>query len=244
MGEGAEFGRAELLDHLDGRRGKIKAPARKIPNAQHSAAKVEHGSPPDVIEAARKVMGGIDLDPASSKLFNTVVKAKCIFTEKSDGLKQQWHGRVFLNPPGCPIVSCAGRFECKKAARGEPHTHRGPSLAPLFWKKLTEEWDARRVESAVYICFSLEQLQNFQGMTVRPTDFPFCIPKSRLAFWQEVNGKLVSQTSPTHANAIIYLPPMHNRTWVGADEKVGAFVDQFKLFGAVVVPNRLALVER
>jgi hypothetical protein len=212
---------------------------RKAPNMQHQTLKVEHGSPIDVIEAARKVLGVIDLDPASSKLFNTVVKAGLYYTEKTDGLKQPWFGRVFLNPPGCPIVPCPA-----KCTKREEHTHRGPSLAPLFWSKLIEEYTADRVASAIYVCFSLEQLQNFQSLKTPPTRFPFCIPRSRLPFLHEVDGRLVPQTSPTHANALIYLPPVATKTWVSGSDGVGSFVRVFQSFGEVVVPNRLAVWRR
>ena len=55
--------------------------------------------PPGLIDAVRQVFGEIDLDPASSVKANKVVQAKSIFTKRTNGLKQKWHGRVFLNPP-------------------------------------------------------------------------------------------------------------------------------------------------
>ncbi len=64
-----------------------------------SSKDVEWWTPKKYITAVRKVLGTIDLDPASSILANKVVQAKKIFTEKDDGIKQEWSGRVFLNPP-------------------------------------------------------------------------------------------------------------------------------------------------
>lgn len=52
-----------------------------------------------VIDAAREVLGEIDLDPASHSIANEVVKAKKIFTMHDNGLNHPWHGRVWLNPP-------------------------------------------------------------------------------------------------------------------------------------------------
>ena len=56
-------------------------------------------TPPDIIEAARDVMGGIDLDPASCELAQSNVKAKRFYTVDDDGLSKEWTGRVWLNPP-------------------------------------------------------------------------------------------------------------------------------------------------
>jgi hypothetical protein len=59
----------------------------------------EHYTPQKYIDAARAVMGAIDLDPASCKFANVVVQAQEFFTEKENGLTKPWSGRVWLNPP-------------------------------------------------------------------------------------------------------------------------------------------------
>lgn len=56
-------------------------------------------TPKQHIEAAREVMGSIDLDPASSDLAQTAIRAGDYFTLENNGLNQPWHGRVWLNPP-------------------------------------------------------------------------------------------------------------------------------------------------
>jgi len=71
-------------------------------NAQHinqDSGDTEYYTPPAIIEAAREVMGWFDLDPASSEAANRVVKARSIFTAVDDGLKQRWHGKVWMNHP-------------------------------------------------------------------------------------------------------------------------------------------------
>lgn len=52
-----------------------------------------------IIDAAREVMGSIDLDPASSEAANKIVMATEYYTIEDDGLSQNWQGNVWLNHP-------------------------------------------------------------------------------------------------------------------------------------------------
>lgn len=56
-------------------------------------------TPAIYIESVRKVLGRIDLDPASCAKANETVKAAKFYSEADNGLMQPWHGRVFMNPP-------------------------------------------------------------------------------------------------------------------------------------------------
>lgn len=63
------------------------------------SGKVEYYTPSWIIEAAREVMGSIDLDPASSAKANEVVKAAIYLTKDDNGLLYGWFGNVWLNHP-------------------------------------------------------------------------------------------------------------------------------------------------
>lgn len=130
------------------------------PKALHSKNTPKWGTTPWVIEAARQLLGYIHLDPASSEEFNAFVKALMIYTERDNGLAQEWHGNVFLNPPG--------------------------GLVTEFWNKLCKGYvDDGTVEKAFWVGFSVEQLCTLSEERFHPMDFSTCILRKRLAFQQE-----------------------------------------------------------
>jgi len=61
----------------------------------------EYYTPAEYLQAAREVMGSIDLDPASCAEANRLVQATEFYTEQQNGLSLSWFGRVWLNPPYC-----------------------------------------------------------------------------------------------------------------------------------------------
>lgn len=149
----------------------------------HSKASAEWYTPYNVIITATAVMGGIDLDPASCEEANKPIMAKQIYTKEDNGLIQPWTGRVFLNPP--------------------------TGLVKEFWAQLMLEWSLRNIEQAIWIGYSLEQLQTLQNAKAignkTPLDFSMCVPSKRLSFIPEqVSGK---KNSPTHGNYITYMGP-------------------------------------
>jgi ParB family chromosome partitioning protein len=88
------------------------------------------------IEAARAVMGGIDLDPASCELANKTVKASKYYTKEDNGLMHPWHGRVWLNPPYTRTPEMKGKHQ---------------STIGKFTRKLLEEHQNKNVSQAVLL---------------------------------------------------------------------------------------------
>ena len=214
---------------------------------QHSSSSFDFNTPPNIVEAARKVLGRIDLDPASSDLGNTIVQASRIYTLAQNGFTKPWYrgapefaSNVFLNPPGgkCDVDGTPAT----KRHPGAPYTRVTDSQPPkkllsaqkTWWYKLVDEYCSRRVASAIFVCFSIELLQNAQVTEFSmdlPTDFPICYPRTRLAYYKNESGKLVKAVQPPHASCIIYLPPD------SPSDRLTRFREVFGEIGVVVVPD-------
>lgn len=76
-----------------------KIAEEKKPHVVHNSTDNEWYTPERYIEAARLVMGTIDLDPASNDFANLTVKASQYYTEEMDGLSREWFGNIWMNPP-------------------------------------------------------------------------------------------------------------------------------------------------
>ena len=71
-------------------------------------------TPNELVLAARKMLGTIDLDPASSIKANKIVQANKIYTKKSNGLKHHWFGKVWMNHPCGSYEKVCKTQTCKK----------------------------------------------------------------------------------------------------------------------------------
>jgi len=93
---------------------------KPIAHVSQSTGENEWYTPAKYIEAAKAVMGDIDVDPASSKIANQTIKAKKYYTIKDNGLIKSWEGRVWMNPPYAqPLIVKFSETFTRKYKSGE-----------------------------------------------------------------------------------------------------------------------------
>lgn len=132
------------------------------PQITTNSGRFECYTPPEFTDAARTVMGGIDLDPASSEIANRTVQASMFYTQEDNGLTRDWSGRVWLNPPFARGL--IGKFIDKLCE--------SPNItqAIVLTNNATETvWGQRLLTNAAAVCFPAGRI-NFHDHNGRPRE--------------------------------------------------------------------------
>lgn len=122
---------------------------------------VEYYTPAWVIEAARSILGTIDLDPASCKIAQLTVKAKAYYTKEDNGFDQEWRGRVWLNPP----------YSKSKISN--------KSNQQLWSQRLAQDYRVGKVTEAILLVKAAVGYKWFEALW---DEFPVCFLRKRLSF--------------------------------------------------------------
>lgn len=158
---------------------EVNSPTMRI---IHNSGNNERYTPEYIIQLARKTMGGIDIDPASCEVANnSLVKATRYFDKETNGLHQEWHGRIWLNPP----------YE-----RG---------LIESFVDKLLEEYRVGRTTEAIVLTHNASETRWYGRLLEEST--AICIVSGRIRFYAINGGNQVYQPkgAPLQGQLITYL---------------------------------------
>jgi len=178
------------------------------PHVSNNSGNNEWYTPSEYIESARLVMGEITLDPASSELANTVVKAEDYFTVEMNGIESIWYGKIWLNPPY------------------------SSDLVSQFINILVESYTNKDVDEAIVLVNNATETKWFQSLIEIAT--AVCFTFGRVKFWcpEGIQG------APLQGQAIVYVgdnpiafrDEFKKHGWV-------AFPDLDKLFPVVTFEN-------
>lgn len=166
----------ELVSALQESPAEMRAVARELVHNHRAQGTGENEwyTPEEYIEAARLVMGSIDLDPASSEIANARVKAAKFYTQEDDGLSKNWTGNVWLNPP-----------------------YAQPAIQH-FAEKMAAEIDCGRVSQAVMLTHNYTDTRWFHLSAERAS--AICFTRGRIGFLSP-EGK---RAAPTQGQAFFY----------------------------------------
>ncbi len=141
-------------------------------------------TPAYLIEAARKVMGSIYMDPASCPEANQTVRAQRIYTKEQNGLQHPWAGPLWLNPP-------FGRVQTP----GQK-TNQG-----LWVQKLVREHETGNVAQAILLTTCRPDTQWFPLLW----NYPICFTDRKIGFYVPSEGRILQEHSHAHGTLLVYL---------------------------------------
>lgn len=205
----------ELIAALNESPEKMREVAREVVHNHRAQGTGENEwyTPAEYVDAAREVLGEIDLDPASSEIANARVRAKSFCSIDDDGLSKQWAGRVWLNPPYAqPAILQFIEKLCESVARGgsssSPHVRLASRIGADSSAGVTE---------AILLTHNYTDTRWFHVAADHAA--AICFTRGRIGFLSPEGKK----AAPTQGQAFFYFGPNHR-----------AFADVFSRFGFVV----------
>lgn len=142
--------------------------------ADLQTGEMEWFTPAEYVERARRVLGKIDLDPASCAAAQQTINAAKFYTEAEDGLRRDWFGAVWLNPP------YAGK------------------LVAAFASKMVESWVGGNLTAAIMLTNSYTETSWFHSLASACN--AVCFTRGRIKF-ESPHGE---KCAPTNGQCFFY----------------------------------------
>lgn len=174
--------------------------------AYHMSGSDEWYTPTEIVESARAVLCGIDLDPASCPVANERVQARWFFSQQVDGLKQAWRGD---EPDGGGLYRCS-------VWMNPPYS----SLAPQFARRLVHEHASGNVTEAIAL-FNANAMSSRWFSVVYGAATRLMVTRGRLRF--SPGDPEQSFSSPSTGSVIAYF-----------GSRPDVFAQEFKKHGTVM----------
>lgn len=168
--------------------------------------------PAHYLDAVRRTLGVIDLDPCSTTRAQIAIDAAGWYRaeEASAALAEPWAGRVFLHP------------------------HPDSTIARYQLQKLLRDYLADRVTSAIILAGKADWLRQEPLLL----SFPFLLHYKRLPHWRFNRAAAnLERINPSFNSVTIYLPAKHGGHF--DEDRLALFCDAFSSFGRVIIAEDL-----
>lgn len=178
----------------------------------------------DLVNAAHSIMGGIDLDPASSDIANEYVHSKSYYTIRDDGLNEQdWWGNVYLFPPNHSYYWNLNKQRWQKTRNSVKTLISGYSL---WWKVLKKKWLTGEVKQAIYFCNCPDMFRYSQDIF----DHPICILRTTPMLKRYFYTSKTIDSRNTCTSFLVYLQPQDD-----VEDSTEKFVDIYGIRGRILL---------
>lgn len=168
--------------------------------------------PESYLNAVRKTLRIIDLDPCSSSKAQQMIDALGWYRAEDAmaSLAEPWTGKVFL------------------------HTHWHHRVARSQVQKLLRDYLADRVDAAIILAFKYDLLRCEPLLL----SFPFLLHYRRMPHWRwmgDVRG--LERINPSFNSFTLFLPHKDGRHF--DDERIAVFSESFAMFGRTIIAEDL-----
>lgn len=168
--------------------------------------------PAHYLDAVRRVLDVIDLDPCSSEKAQASIDAQSWYRaeDAQAALAEPWHGRVFLHPH---YDNTIGRYQLQKLLR---------------------DYLADRVTAAVILIGKTDWLRCEPLLL----SFPFLLHYKRLGHWRWIKEReTLERINPSFNHATLYLPAKSGPHF--DEDRLARFIESFSSFGRVILAEDL-----
>lgn len=168
--------------------------------------------PAPYIDAVRRTLGVIDLDPCSTQRAQTSIDAQGWYRaeDASAALAESWAGRVFLHP------------------------HPATGIARYQLQKLLRDYLADRVSAAIILAGKADWLRQEPLLL----SFPFVLHYRRLPHWRyDRTTDRLQRINPSFNSVSIYLPAKAGGHF--DEDRLALFIESFSSYGRVVIAEDL-----
>jgi hypothetical protein len=136
-------------------------------SAEQDPKKNDYATPPDLWRRLAGPVDGFDVDPCSGAEATPIAPSR--YTEEDDGLRQAWHGDVFVNPPWSSNGDASAKKQWLSKCRSEARRNAVDSVVVILPSDASTGWFHEHVMAANVVCFYGPGRLSFVGADRNPS---------------------------------------------------------------------------